>query len=156
MAYSVDLRERVLANLEEESMRRTAKRFRMSLSSVYRIKRHYEETGQLKAKTPPPIRYLRTGLRYLRRRLPAINEQGEAWLRARIHQESDLTLATLCERYEQSQGRKVSKSAMDRTLKRMRISLKKRRSMTRNGKPSRFKRSVNSINGSSLSLTHNN
>ena len=117
MAYSVDLRERVLANLEEESMRRTAKRFRMSLSSVYRIKRHYEETGQLKAKTPP--------LRYLRRRLPAINEQGEAWLRALIPQESDLTLATLCERYEQSQGRKVSKSAMDRTLKRMRISLKK-------------------------------
>jgi transposase len=143
MAYSVDLRERVLANLEEESMRRTAKRFRMSLSSVYRIKRHYEETGQLKAKTP-------------RGRLPAINEQGEAWLRARIHQESDLTLATLCERYEQSQGRKVSKSAMDRTLKRMRISLKKRRSMTRNGKPSRFKRSVNSINGSSLGLTPNN
>jgi transposase len=47
MAYSVDLRERVLANLEEESMRRTAKRFRMSLSSVYRIKRHYQETGQL-------------------------------------------------------------------------------------------------------------
>jgi transposase len=143
MAYSVDLRERVLANLEEESMRRTAKRFRMSLSSVYRIKRHYEETGQLKAKTP-------------RGRLPAINEQGEAWVRALIHRESDLTLATLCERYEQSQGRKVSKSAMDRTLKRMRISLKKRRSMTRNGKVSRFKRSVNSINGSSLSLTHDN
>lgn len=141
MAYSVDLRERVLANLEEESMRRTAKRFRMSLSSVYRIKRHYEETGQLKAKMP-------------RGRLPAINEQGEAWLRALIPQESDLTLATLCERYEQSQGQKVSKSAMDRTLKRMRISL--RRSMTRNGKVSRFKRSVNSINGSSLSLTPNN
>lgn len=119
----------------------------MSLASVYRIKRHYEQTGQLKAKTPP--------LRYLRRRLPAINEQGEAWVRGLIHQESDLTLATLCERYEQSQGRKVSKSAMDRTLKRMRISLKKRRSMTRNGKVSRFKRSANSINGSSLSLTPN-
>jgi transposase len=112
MAYSVDLRERVLANLKEESMRRTAKRFRMSLSSVYRIKRHDEETGQLKAKTPPGRR-------------PAINEPGEAWLRALIDQASDLTLATLCERDEQSQGRKVSPSAMDRTLKRMRISLKK-------------------------------
>ena len=50
MAYSVDLRERMLANLDDESMRRTAKRFRMSLSSVYRIKRRYEETGQLQAK----------------------------------------------------------------------------------------------------------
>ena len=46
MAYSVDLRERVLANLEEESMRRTAKRFRMSLSSVYRIKRHRDRTAE--------------------------------------------------------------------------------------------------------------
>jgi transposase len=70
--------ENSLANLEEESMRRTAKRFRMSLSSVYRIQRQDQETGQLKAKTP-------------RGRLPAIHEQGEAWLRALIHQESDFT-----------------------------------------------------------------
>jgi transposase len=113
MAYSVDLRERMLANLDEETMRRTAKRFRMSLSSVYRIKRHYEETGQLQAKKP-------------RGRLPAINAEGEAWLKEKVAEESDLTLARLCEKYEQSQGRKVSKSAMDRALKRMKISLKKK------------------------------
>jgi transposase len=140
MAYSVDLRERMLANLDDESMRRTAKRFRMSLSSVYRIKRHYEETGQLQAKKS-------------RGRLPAIDAQGEAWLKEQVAKESDLTLAILCERYEQSQGRKVSKSAMDRTLKRMRISLKKRRSTTRSGKVSRSKRSVRNIAKSSPSLT---
>jgi transposase len=44
------LRERVLANLEGESMRKTAKRFRMSLSSVYRRKRQYQETGKRQAK----------------------------------------------------------------------------------------------------------
>ena len=108
MAYSVDLRERMLANLDEESMRRTARRFRMSLSSVYRIQRHYAETGQLQAKKP-------------RGRLPAIDAQGAAWLKEKVAEESDLTLASLCEKYEQARGRKVSKSAMDRALKRMKI-----------------------------------
>ena len=140
MAYSVDLRERMLANLDEESMRRTARRFRMSPSSVYRIKRHYEETGQLQAKKS-------------RGRLPAIDAQGEAWLKERVAEESDLTLASLCEKYEQARGRKVSKSAMDRALKRMKISLKKRRSTTRSGKVSRSKRSVRNMQGISPSLT---
>ena len=140
MAYSVDLRERMLANLDEETMRRTAKRFRMSLSSVYRIKRHYGETGQLQAKKP-------------RGRMPAIDAEGEAWLKEKVAEESDLTLARLCEKYEQSQGRKVSKSAMDRALKRMKISLKKRRSTTRSGKVSRSNRSVRSIARRSPSLT---
>ena len=140
MAYSVDLRERMLANLDDESMRRTARRFRMSLSSVYRIKRRYEETGQLQAKKS-------------RGRLPAIDAQGEAWLKEQVAEESDLTLASLCEKYEQARGRKVSKSAMDRALKRMRISLKKRHATTRNGKVSRSNRSVRSIPRSSPSLT---
>ena len=91
-------------------MRRTAIRFRMSLSSVYRIKHRYEETGQLQAKKP-------------RGRLPAIDAEGEAWLKEKVA--SDLTLASLCEKYEQSQGRKVSISVMHRALKRMKIGLKK-------------------------------
>ena len=140
MAYSVDLRERMLANLDEETMRRTAKRFRMSLSSVYRIKRHYEETGQLQAKKS-------------RGRLPAIDAEGEAWLKERVAEESDLTLASLCEEYERSRGRKVSKSAMDRALKRMKLTLKKRRSTTRNEKVSQSKRNVRDIARRSPSLT---
>jgi len=140
VAYSVDLRERMLANLDEETMRRTAKRFRMSLSSVYRIKRHYEETGQLQAKKP-------------RGRLPAIDAEGEAWLKEKVAEESDLTLARLCEKYEQARGRKVSKSAMDRALKRMKLTLKKRPSTTRSVKASRSKTSVRSIARRSPSLT---
>lgn len=140
MAYSVDLRERMLANLDDESMRRTAIRFRMSLSSVYRIKHRYEETGQLQAKKP-------------RGRLPAIDAEGEAWLKEKVAEESDLTLASLCEKYEQSQGRKVSISVMHRALKRMKISLKKRHSTTQSGKASQSKRSVRNIARRSLSLT---
>jgi putative transposase len=124
MAYSVDLRERVLANLDEESMRATAKRFRMSLSSVYRIQRRYAETGQVHTQRPGG-------------RLPAIDRQGETWVTALINQEPDLTLAALCERYEQLQGRAVSTSAMDRTLKRLKLSRKKRRSLIRSGRAKR-------------------
>lgn len=85
MAYSVDLRERMLANLEEESMRATARRFRMSLSSVYRIKRRYEATGQLHAK--------RSG-----GRRAAVDPEGAAWLQDLVSHEPDLTLAALSER----------------------------------------------------------
>ena len=80
MAYSVDLRERMLANLEEESMRATAKRFRMSLSSVYRIQRRYKETGQLHAK--------RSGGRRL-----AVDQEGAAWLQDLVSQERDSDLS---------------------------------------------------------------
>ena len=120
-------------------MRRTAERFRMPLSSVYRMKRRYEETGQLQAKKP-------------RGRLPAIEAQGEAWLKERVAEESDLTGARLCEQYEHAQGRKVSLSVMHRTLKRRRIRLKKRRSTTRNGKVSRSKRSVRDMQRNRPSL----
>lgn len=37
-AYSMDIRERVIKNLDHESMRKTAKRFRVSEYFVYRLK----------------------------------------------------------------------------------------------------------------------
>jgi transposase len=49
-AYSMDLRERVWADLEQATMRETAERFRVSLYFVYRLKRRYEEAGTLAAK----------------------------------------------------------------------------------------------------------
>jgi putative transposase len=116
MTYSVDLRERMIANLQEESMRATAKRFRMSLSSVYRINRRYKETGQLHAK-------------HSGGRRAAVDPEGTAWLQALVSHEPDLTLAALSERYQQAWGRAVSTSAMDRTLRRLKLSRKKRRTM---------------------------
>lgn len=112
MAYSVDLRERIVANLEDESMRTTAKRFRVSLSSVYRIKRRYQQSGQVGTRRPGGRR-------------PALDRPGEEWLRERVAQEPDLSLAALCERYERAWGRSVSRSAMDRTLRRLKLSRKK-------------------------------
>jgi transposase len=42
-AYSIDIRERVIENLDQESMRKTAKRFRVSEYFVYRLKQRYKE-----------------------------------------------------------------------------------------------------------------
>ncbi len=46
-AYSIDIRERVIENLDQESMRKTAKRFRVSDYFVYRLKQRYKEAGTL-------------------------------------------------------------------------------------------------------------
>lgn len=53
-----------------------------------------------------------------------------------MQDEPDLTLAELCERYEQQCGVKVSASAMDHTLRKMEVSRKKR-TMTPNIKSDR-------------------
>src|SRR5512144_696237 len=137
MTYSVDLRERMLANLQEESMRATARRFRMSLSSVYRINRRYQETGQLHAK-------------HSGGRRAAVDPEGAAWLQDLVSHEPDLSLAALSERYQQAWGRAVSTSAMDRTLRRLKLSRKKRRTMIRSGTARRCSSSVKRITVSSL------
>jgi transposase len=46
----------------------------------------------------------------------------------------ELTLAALCERYEQARGLRVSMSAMDRTLKRLKFVRKKKRTFIRSQK----------------------
>jgi putative transposase len=137
MTYSVDLRERMVANLQEESMRATARRFRMSLSSVYRINRRYQETGQLHAK-------------HSGGRRAAVDPEGAAWLQDLVSHEPDLSLAALSERYQQAWGRAVSTSAMDRTLRRLKLSRKKRRTMIRSGTARRCSSSVKRITVSSL------
>jgi transposase len=49
-AYSMDIRERVIENLDHESMRKTAKRLRVSDYFVYRLKQRYREAGTLAPK----------------------------------------------------------------------------------------------------------
>ena len=46
----MDIRERVIENLDHESMRKTAKRFRVSDYVVYRLKQRYKEAGTLAPK----------------------------------------------------------------------------------------------------------
>ncbi len=127
-AYSMDLRERVWANLGQESMRQTAERFQVSLYFVYQFKRRYKEGGTL---APRP---------HGGGHGPMVDEAGADYLRGLLAEVGDLTLNELCQRYQQRFARVVSKSSMDRALRRLKVTHKKRASMT----PSRRRSMSNS------------
>jgi transposase len=121
-AYSMDLRERVWADLEQATMRETADRFQVSLYFVYRLKQRYEEAGTLAAKPHGGGHG------------PIVDEVGAEFIRGVVTEEPDLTLQALCERYQDKVARRVSKSSMDRALRRLELTRKKRRSTTPNRK----------------------
>ena len=112
-AYSMDIRERVIENLDQESMRKTAKRFRVSEYFVYRLKQRYREAGTL---APKP---------HGGGHGPLVDEAGGEFLRAVLAETPELTLNELCVRYEVKFARKVSKSSMDRALRRLGLTRKK-------------------------------
>jgi transposase len=111
-AYSMDIRERVIENLDHESMRKTAKRFRVSEYFVYRLKQRYREAGTL---APRP---------HGGGHGPLVDEAGGEFIRTVLAEASDLTLNELCERYEGRFACKVSKSSMDRALRRLDLTRK--------------------------------
>src|SRR5918997_6741633 len=110
-AYSMDIRGRVIENLDHESMRKTAKRCRVSDYVVYRLKQRYREAGTL---APRP---------HGGGDGPLVDEAGGEFIRTVLAEASDLTLSELCERYFAC---KVSKSSMDRALRRLDFILKKK------------------------------
>jgi transposase len=112
-AYSMDIRERVIENLGQESMRKTAKRFRVSEYFVYRLKQRYKEVGTL---APKP---------HGGGHGPLVDEAGGEFLRGVLAKAPDLTLNELCERYGAKFARTVSKSSMDRALRRLNLTRKK-------------------------------
>jgi transposase len=129
-AYSIDIRERVIENLEHESMRKTAKRFRVLEYFVYRLKQRYREAGTL---APRP---------HGGGQGPLVDEAGGEFIRPVLAEASDLTLNELCERYEGRFAGKVSKSSRDRALRRLDLTRKKRPSTTPNRR-----RNVSNSNG---------
>jgi transposase len=126
----MDIRERVIENLGQESMRKTAKRFRVSEYFVYRLKRRYKEVGTL---APKP---------HGGGHGPLVDEAGGEFLREVLAEAPDLTLNELCERYGAKFACTVSKSSMDRALRRLNLTRKKRPSTTRSRR-----RSVSNGNG---------
>ena len=79
-AYSIDIRERVIENLDQESMRKTAKRFRVSDYFVYRLKQRYKEAGTL---APKP---------HGGGHGPLVDEGGGEFIRGVLAEAPDLTL----------------------------------------------------------------
>ena len=87
ISYSKDLRGRVIAAwLEKEgSQRQLAQRFKVSLSFVRNVVRHYRESGQIEAKQ-------RGGYEK-----PTIQDEHLSMIKSWVEEKNDLLLSELCD-----------------------------------------------------------
>ena len=119
-AYSQDLRERVIAAVEDEEMSRraAARRFGVSEASAIKWVQRYRRTG---ARGP-----VGTG-----GHRPSKLAPERAWLMAAIEGEPDITLEALSRRLGAERGVRADSSMLSRYFRREGISFKKRRSALR-------------------------
>jgi transposase len=108
--YSTDLRMRVVPAYEhrEGAMRRLATTFRVSLSFVRRLLKHYRETGSITPKPPAGG-------------APAkVNLSGREVVQARVQAAPDATLRELCQQFEGQHQVPISVATMSRVLAQLR------------------------------------
>ena len=115
-AYSLDLRERVLAASRDERLSQAAlaARFRVSEQTVYRWLRRARETGGV---APKP---------HGGGRAAAVDNAGAAVLRELVDAENDRTLAEYRARYRERTGVPLSQGALWRALTRLGLGRKKK------------------------------
>jgi transposase len=116
MAYSLDLRTRIVEAVEKHSysIRQTAKLFQVGHATVERYLKQYREQGNLTPGTS-------TG----RPRL--LNAEQEELLKQQLAEHDELTLQQHCDLFEQATGVVMSYVTMHRLIRRFNISRKKRR-----------------------------
>jgi len=121
-AYSVDLRERVVASVEsgECNIPAAARRYKVSEPSIERWLARKRSIG-----TCAPLPYAGGPTRKL--------ASAEAVIRAAVKAQSDATLQELCERVEKETKIKSNSSMMYRELVRLKLPRKKSRSMPASG-----------------------
>ena len=121
-AYSVDLRERVVASVEsgECNIPAAARRYKVSAPTIERWLARKRSIG-----TCAPLPYAGGPTRKL--------ASAEAVIRAAVKAQSDATLRELCERVEKETEIKSNSSMMYRELVRLKLPRKKSRSMPANG-----------------------
>lgn len=112
--YSYDLRIRIFNYSLSHSIRETAKVFQVSPNTVYLLQKLFYETGSLEPRDYP------------NEKPHLITDEGEMYLKVLLIEECDLTLAELCDRYEQTYGVRVSIGTMFNTLGRLNITRKKK------------------------------
>lgn len=115
VAYSADLRRRVIAAWEgqEGSQRQLADRFKVSLTFVRNLLRHYRSSGQVEAK--------RRGATLN----PKISDEQLLVVQQLINAKNDALLSELCEQFSKRTAIKVSISTMHRVVKRLQLRHKK-------------------------------
>ena len=122
--YSTDLRIRIVQAYEdrEGAMRRLATTFRVSLSFVRRLLKQYRETGSVAPKphgggNPGKVRPYLSLIHHLHQQQP------------------DASLAERCERLAAATPVRVGRTTMQRVLRQLGLTRKKRLSMRRNKTP---------------------
>ena len=115
--YSHDFRKKVIEEIQEGnySKLQIAKRFRISSSFIYNLWYRYETTGSYDAK---PMGNTVA---------PKVDQVGGEQIKKWLVKEPDLTLVELCDKYAKDLNITMGTSSMDRALKRMKISYKKKR-----------------------------
>lgn len=98
---------------KEGSQRQLAQRFKVSLSFVRNLLRHYRSSGQVEGKR-------RGG--YLR---PIIDGERLQLVQRLLEEQNDAMLTELCERFRKQTGIRVSVPTMHRAVQRLRLSSKK-------------------------------
>ncbi len=113
-AYSVDLRTRIVKAVEKGMNKTEASQvYGVSLNSVKRYVKQHTESGQLEPKPIPG-------------RPAAISPEKQALLLQQVEAHPDATLQERAESWEQSQGIKLSRSTFSRSLRRLKLSYKKK------------------------------
>ena len=114
--YSLDLRQKVIEAYvnKEGSIRKLAERFKISKNAVSGFIARFRSTGKVHPK---------------HREVPGnpskVDEQRAQYLTEVLQREPDLTLNELCQQFEAHFGQSISISAMDRGLKKHKITRKK-------------------------------
>jgi transposase len=115
-AYSMDLRERVIAAVDRGTPRKEIVRtLGVSEPTIRRYLRLRRETGSVAPK-PPPKRPFSIG--------QSVEQRRALWKQLQEHY--DATLEKHCQLWESKQGDKVSISTMSRAIRRLGWTLKKR------------------------------
>jgi transposase len=113
MAYSLDLRKRIIKAVEAGHKHKTvAEQFEVGIATVRRYTRRWKE-GRLEAESPPG-------------RPADIPSEQYPLLSKQVRKHNDATLEQHCEYWLETQGSKVSVTAMCRSMQRAKLTLKKR------------------------------
>ena len=115
MPLSVDLRQRILTAYaaKEGSQRQLAERFKVSLSFIRDLMRHYRETGSVQ---PKP---------HGGGAVAKLSKEQMPIVEALITAQPDALLTELCERFATQTGVEVSVSTMQRVVCHLKLSVKK-------------------------------
>jgi len=114
-AYSLDLRHKILSAWQnkENTQRGLAKRFKVSLSFVRDFLRRYRETKEIAARPQGGDRRSK------------IKGENEELVKTIIKKQNDIYLREIKDNLQESNGIKVSVSALSRTVKRLELRRKK-------------------------------